>query len=284
MSLHDLQAAEIAGWRDTWVAAPADLAARAGIFHLHQGGLLSTTVTAAPGRLTTHVLGLTDDLPGAAGALAAAEAFCARHAVAPLVAVPDGAAAEAGLAARGYVRDYVWTKFARDTSPAAPHGSALDVRPVAPADAARMGRIVVASFGLPAELGAWFAALVGRPDWHVLGAYDGAELVATGSLFVHGDVGWVTWGATDAAHRGRRAQKALLAGRIDVARALGLRELVTETGEPEQGGRDASYRNILGAGFRIVYRRPFWRGRVAAAAPAEAGRVSPAGAASTGGS
>jgi GNAT superfamily N-acetyltransferase len=110
-----------------------------------------------------------------------------------------------------------------------------------------MGEIVTTSFDLPAELGPWFAALVGRPGWHVLGAYDGPELVATGSLFAHGDVGWVTWGATDARHRGRRAQKALLAARIDAARALGLRALVTETGEPQHpGDRDASYRNILG--------------------------------------
>jgi GNAT superfamily N-acetyltransferase len=139
-------------------------------------------------------------------------------------------------------------------------GCTLDLRPVAPGDAARMGEIVTTSFDLPAELGPWFAALVGRPGWHVLGAYDGPELVATGSLFAHGDVGWVTWGATDARHRGRRAQKALLAARIDAARALGLRALVTETGEPQHpGDRDASYRNILGAGFRSVYRRPFWR-------------------------
>ncbi len=260
MRPRDLQAAEIAGWQDTWEAAPAGLARSAGIAHERRGDVLATTVAAAPGRLTTHVLGLGDDAGDAAGALAAAEAFCARHGVPPLVAVPEGAGAEAVLAARGYVRDHVWTKFARDTSPAPPHGCPLEIRPLAPADAPRMGAIVVAAFDLPAELGPWFAALVGRPNWHVLGAYDGPGLVATGSLFVHGDVGWVTWGATDARHRGRRAQKALLAARIDAARELGLRALVAETGEPQQpADRDASYRNIQAAGFRIAYRRPFWR-------------------------
>jgi GNAT superfamily N-acetyltransferase len=259
MSLRLLQAAEIAGWRDTWAAAPADLARRAGIAHEQHGDVLATAVTTAPGRLTTHVLGLTDHTSARREALAAGEAFCARHGVDALVALPEGSRLEAELAARGYARDYVWTKFARDTSPAPDPGCELDIRPVAPADAARMGAIVTTSFGLPADLGPWFAALVGRSGWHVLGAYDGPELVATGSLFAHGDVGWVTWGATDPGHRGRRAQKALLAARIDAARVLGLRAVVTETGEPEPGGRDASYRNILAAGFRKVYRRPFWR-------------------------
>jgi GNAT superfamily N-acetyltransferase len=277
MSSRDLQASEIAGWRDTWAAAPADLAARAGIASEQHGDVLATTVRSAPGRLTTHVLGLDDDTPDRARALAAAEDFCRRHAVPALVAVREGAALERELAARGYAEDRAWTKFARDTTPAPPVDCPLDVRPVPPSDAARTGAIVVKSFDLPAELGPWFAALVGRPGWHVLGAYDGSELCAAGSLFAHADVGWVTWGATDARHRGRRAQKALLAARISAARQLGLRVLVTETGEPrDPGDRDASYRNIQAAGFRIVYRRPFWRGPVAAAAP----QVSPAGAAS----
>jgi len=273
MSLRLLQAAEIAGRRDTWAAAPAALAARAGIAHEQYGDVLATTVASAPSRLTTHVLGLGDDTPDPGGALAAAEDFCRRHAVPALVAVPEGAALERELAARGYAEDGAWTAFARDTTPAADPGCDLDIRPVARADASRMGQIVTASFLLPPQLDPWFAALVGRPGWHVLGAYDGGELVATGSLFAWGGAGWVTWGATDPRHRGRRAQKALLAARIDAAGGLGLRVLATETGEPRHpGDRDASYRNILGAGFRVVHRRPFWRGPEPASAGQPASR------------
>jgi GNAT superfamily N-acetyltransferase len=124
-----------------------------------------------------------------------------------------------------------------------------------------MGGILAGAFDLPGELADWFAALAGRPPWHCLGAYDGRDLVATGSLYVHEQSGWLTWGATDPAHRGRRAQKALLAARVELARRLGLVLLVTETGEQRAGLPDASYRNILGAGFRPVYTRPFWSRR-----------------------
>jgi hypothetical protein len=42
--------------------------------------------------------------------------------------------------------------------------------------------------------------------------------------------------------------------------------LVTETGEPDPGRPEASYRNILGAGFKPAFRRPFWRQRAHRAA------------------
>ena len=150
-------------------------------------------------------------------------------------------------------------KFARGLAPAPAVGCDLAVRPVPREDAGRVSALLMAAFGLPPELAAWFAVLAGRAGWHVLGAYEGAELVATGSLWVDGDAGWLTWAATHPAHRGRRAQRALLAGRIELARDLGLRRVVVETGEQEAGRPDASYRNILWAGFREAYVRPFWR-------------------------
>jgi GNAT superfamily N-acetyltransferase len=64
------------------------------------------------------------------------------------------------------------------------------------------------------------------------------------------------FGATRPEHRGRGAQGAILAGRIERARDLGLRWLVTETGAPRQDGPGSSYRNILRAGFREIEVRP----------------------------
>lgn len=253
-----LEVPEIAGYRDQWAAAPADVAARCGIVHGEAGGASCVAIRALPGsRLATHALGLPDDAGD--DELAEIEAFFAAAGVPTLVAVPEGAPSEAALRDRGYAREYPWVKFARDTRPPERVGCDLRIGTVGPGAASAMGEVIVAAFDLPAELAPWFAALPGRPGWHCLGAFDGDRLVATGSLFARGEAGWVTWAATDRSARGRRAQQALLAARIDVARTLGLRWLVVETGDIEDGKPDASHRNILRAGFQAVYRRPFWR-------------------------
>ena len=254
-----LEAPEIAGYRNVWAAAPDELVARYGLAHAEVAGAHCTVARAIPAmRLLNHALGLRDG-PDAAYALDAVERFFADHGAGVLVAVPEGAAAEAALTARGYERDYAWVKFARPSAPAGDVASPFSIRPVAASDAGRMGGLIAAGFELPGDMAAWFAALVDRLGWHCFGAYHGARLVATGALYVAGDAGWLTWAATDPDHRGRGAQKALLAARIAHAHEHGLEMLVTETGEPAAGRPDASYRNIVAAGFRPVFRRPFWR-------------------------
>lgn len=64
------------------------------------------------------------------------------------------------------------------------------------------------------------------------------------------------FGATRPQYRGRGAQGAILAARIERARELGLRRLATETGAPRDDGTGPSYRNILRAGFREIEVRP----------------------------
>ncbi len=255
----ELEAAEISGYRDLWAAAPAALAARYGLAQAEVAGVHCTIATAMPGmRLLNHALGLGDD-PEPQTALVAVERFFGGHGVPALVAVPDVSGAQDALVARGYVRDYAWVKFARCADPPSPVECPLAVRAVEPTDAERMGELIASGFGLPSDMAAWFAALVERAAWHCVGAYEGSQLVACGALYVAGDTGWLTWAATDPPHRGRGAQKALLAARLSAARELGLATLVTETGEPEASRPDALYRNIVAAGFQPVFRRPFWR-------------------------
>jgi GNAT superfamily N-acetyltransferase len=103
---------------------------------------------------------------------------------------------------------------------------------------------------------AWLAALAGRPDWHCFLAYDRDEPVAGAMLFASAGTGWVGVAATRVEYRGRGAQRALLAARIERGRKLGLERLVTETGAPEGGEPGPSYRNILRAGFEPAYVRP----------------------------
>jgi GNAT superfamily N-acetyltransferase len=78
-------------------------------------------------------------------------------------------------------------------------------------------------------------------------------------LFVHEGVGWLGFGATLAKYRGRGAQSAILAARIEDARKQGCPTVVTETGELEEGRPSSSYRNILRAGFREAFVRPNYR-------------------------
>jgi len=256
LALHRLlEAPEIAGQHDMWSAAPRRLAARHGLAHGRAGGAHCVAAAGLPGmRLLNHALG---DIADPAGV----ERFFARRGLPALVAVPEGSAGERAVAARGYERDHAWMKFVRDPrAPVpAPEAPGLAIRPVEGRDAHRMGELLAASFGLPEDLGAWFAPLAGRRGWHCLGAYDGGRLVAIGSLYARGPGAWATMAATDPAYRGRGGQGALLAARILIARRLGLRHVVVETGEPVSGTPGPSWRNILRAGFLPVFLRPFWR-------------------------
>jgi GNAT superfamily N-acetyltransferase len=67
---------------------------------------------------------------------------------------------------------------------------------------------------------------------------------------VDGGVGWLGLGATLPEYRGRGAQSAILAARIEHARRLGCATVVTETGELADDRPSSSYRNIVRAGFR----------------------------------
>ena len=93
------------------------------------------------------------------------------------------------------------------------------------------------------------ANVVGRPGWSCYVAYDGERPAGAGALFVHEGVGWLGFGATLPELRGRGAQSAILAARIEDARKQGCTTVVTETGELEEGRPSNSYRNILRAGF-----------------------------------
>jgi Acetyltransferase (GNAT) family len=158
------------------------------------------------------------------------------------------------LRRRGYVDDYAWTRFARDASRASVR--ATDLRVAEAHEGGSIGEIVASAFGMPAGFAGWMSAIAGRPGWTWLVAWSGDDAAGVGALFAYGEVGWLGFGATRPEHRGRGAQGAILAGRIERARALGLRRLVTETGAPGEDGPGPSYRNILRAGFAEIEVRP----------------------------
>jgi GNAT superfamily N-acetyltransferase len=153
------------------------------------------------------------------------------------------------LEARGFTRDYGWMKFSRGVAPRRAT-SELSVVSVEPDRAGDFAAVVVGGYGLPEWSEPFAANVVGRSGWSCYVAYDGELAAGAGALYVDGGVGWLGLGATLPEYRGRGAQSAILAARIEDARRQGCRTVVTETGELAEDRPSSSYRNILRAGFR----------------------------------
>jgi GNAT superfamily N-acetyltransferase len=194
------------------------------------------------------------------GAIAAAYrgAGVARFFLHPDAAAADLAlaAAEAGLApARG------WQKFERLRGAPLPPTAAIAIRQVSPdtTDAAVAARLVCAAFDIGPLAEPWLARLGTDPRWQIFLADVGGAPAGTGALFVERGIGWVDWDATAPAFRGRGIQCALLAHRLRLADALGLRRTHTCTGLPTPGDPQHSFRNILRCGFKDTTARPNWQ-------------------------
>lgn len=257
VSRTELQRAEIRGYADLFDAAPSGLAAELGIERADISGASCVRVDALPGhRLLNHALS-PDASPPGPRELQSIVAFWHDRGLPALIASverPPGLPRMDDL-----IRDYAWVKFTRDCSPTNHPASDLTIRALQHEHAERVGELLTDGFGLPARLGSWLGTLVGRRRWHWFGAFDADRLVAAGACFEDAGIGWLSLAATAPEDRGRGAQQALLAARIEHARAIGVRRLVTETGEAAEGRPDVSGRNIVRAGFKAVYTRPFWR-------------------------
>jgi GNAT superfamily N-acetyltransferase len=169
---------------------------------------------------------------------------------------PSIAGLEDVLRERGYERfRRRWAKFVRRRQPVARAETDLFVVPVEARHASTFGRILANNLAFPPHMPSFYAALVGRANWHGFVALDGDEAVAAGAMFVHDGVAYLAGGATNPTHRRRGAQRALLAARLDQANQLGCRWAVSETGEAVPGEPNHSYNNLLRAGFEVVYSR-----------------------------
>jgi GNAT superfamily N-acetyltransferase len=99
------------------------------------------------------------------------------------------------------------------------------------------------------------SCVVQRPRWHVYFARQDGRPLATGALFVQGDIAYLGYGATLPEHRGQGLQRMLLAKRMRVALALGCRYIVSETGEALPHEKNPSYENMASLGMRPVATR-----------------------------
>lgn len=239
----DLESAENAAYADVYRASP-ELCEVAEI-----GGAVCLKQPRLEGRIFNRVLGL--------DSVEHLDEIAAFYGETPWW-VSDSHELGARLEALGFVRDYGWMKFSRGVSPRRAT-SELSVVPVQPDRADDFAGVIVGAFGLPDWSRPFAANLAGRSGWSCYVAYDGARPAGAGALFVDGSVGWLGFGATLARYRGRGAQSAILATRIEDARRQGCTTVVTETGELTDDRPSGSYRNILRAGFREAGVRPNYR-------------------------
>jgi GNAT superfamily N-acetyltransferase len=239
----ELEQAELAAYADAFRAAP-ELCRIAEI-----GGATCLVLRDLGSRVFNRVLGLTTLEP--------LDEIAAFYGDAPWW-VSDSHGLGPALVERGFVSDYGWMKFRRGVGPREAR-SDLDVVRVGPERGDEFGRVVVGGYEMPEWTMPLAVNVVGRPGWSCYVAYDGTEPAGAGALFVHEHVGWLGFGATLPRYRGRGAQSAILAARIEEARRSGCSIVVTETGQLREDRPSSSYRNILRAGFREAAVRANYR-------------------------
>jgi GNAT superfamily N-acetyltransferase len=152
------------------------------------------------------------------------------------------------LESRGYTRGRAWMKFERDDASAPPAVTGARIEETFDGD------LFASLLGPWAELG----RMVGAPGWRCFLARVDGEPAACGALYTDGSSAWLGVAFTREAHRGRGLQSALLATRIEAARAAGATLMASETGAQLPDEPSTSYRNLLRAGFREAFLRANW--------------------------
>jgi hypothetical protein len=159
------------------------------------------------------------------------------------------------LEARGLLARDNWAKVYRTATPPPEISTDLRIESIGSEHAQTFAQVTCTAFGMPLALSAMLVATNDRPGWRQYLAFDGDEAVATGALYVRGDVGWLGVGSTLPSHRRRGGQGALMARRIQDGVALGCKWLVTETGEDLPERPNPSYHNMVRTGFALAYQR-----------------------------
>ena len=267
MGRHDLElalrceAAELAASRSRYAALPkhAALALGAGARALGAGQLAWANMDVL---VFNMVLGLGVEAPATEADLDEALAvYAERRSVRCMVSLPPCAQPPElaqWLEARGFYRHNHWIRLARDASPLETPPTNLDIGVFGRERADEFGAVASEAFGFPVALAPMLSGVVECPGWHHFGAFEGSQLVAAAALFIHGDTGWLGSASTRLSHRGRGAQSALIAARIDFARGAGCRWLAVETAADTEEKPNPSTHNLRRLGFRDLYERPNW--------------------------
>jgi len=130
------------------------------------------------------------------------------------------------------------------------------VRRIELGDADLSGTVAISGFEMPHNFGSWMSSLVGRPGWHIYIAFQDSVPAGSAAMFIESGMAWLGIDSTVPAFRQQGLQNALLAQRIQDASSFEAKLLTIETVHPQQADSpDASYRNVLRAGFKLSHIR-----------------------------
>ena len=209
-----------------------------------------------------RVMGLGLERPASPEDLAALKAFYAEHEIPNFrvhlspAAKPQGF--DAVLAGAGFATYTHYVKWVRDASPAKAVATDLRIGQAVPGESDSVDQVLIAAFGGRPQSVPLASVMIGRPYWHHYLVHDRGTLVATAAMYAREGFAWLGAAGTLASHRGRGAQGALIARRIDDARALGCHTITLETMPDLPEKPNPSYHNMERAGFQVAYRRPTW--------------------------
>jgi GNAT superfamily N-acetyltransferase len=147
---------------------------------------------------------------------------------------------DAGLTRRPYVSYLTLARDARETAPAV---TGFDVREV---DAREVERL---SGRLDGVIWPEYLRSLGPPDVHHFMAFERERPVASAVLCIFEELAYLSMALTAEPFRGRGAQSALIARRINKAAAVGCKIVVSETLSILQH----SLGNLQKAGFEVAY-------------------------------
>jgi GNAT superfamily N-acetyltransferase len=175
---------------------------------------------------------------------------------------PTGASDDLGvrLEQLGLRRYNNWVRLRRSLDdvprPSDSFATPLEVRRIGSDHADVFGRLVATAFDYPPALAPVASQTISRPHWHHYLAFEGDTPIASAAMYVAGSAAWFGFAATDAEHRKRGGQQALIVRRLHDAADAGCKWVSVETAE-DTVTRDApSFRNLRRLGFEVAYRRP----------------------------
>ena len=247
--------------------APAEVRAALGITTARIGGGVALAMRKDPIGFWTRALGFGISEPVTAELLdeivefyRASGVASAVVQIAPSLLPPDWDEISAARGIEPGSPGALWVKLGAAIEDLHPKASTeLRVGPVEPSDAEEWAAAILRGYGAPLDdIALMLAAGVRHPDFRPYAAWDGDEIVAGASLLVHGSVASLNTAATVPGHRGKGAQTALIAARVEAARREGCRWVTAETGLPAEGQRNPSLDNLESAGLHRLYLRPNW--------------------------
>lgn len=245
---------EASAWHDLVSAAPAWLRTALGLQAQSNHGALVLTAGALDHLLFNRVIGWTSIDDRAIGRVL--EGYKELGIRQFWIHTDTAAQIDLGrrLKARG-LRPYQrnWVKMLRPAGELPKSASAITVREATEHDAITVASIVGPAFDLPQLAAELFTSIIQRPRWHVLIAECAGEPVAAAGVYIKDEIGYFVFAATRPSFRNMGAQRALMRARAEIAKRLGCRWLVTETGMPLTADEpNPSYHNMLWAGFRPI--------------------------------